>query len=72
MGVAGLQAGLGDAKERLAERGADLKESTYRFELLQGAAARGEAELHAAVKARRDAQLVWSEQKRALEAKLQV
>lgn len=43
----------------------------YRFELLQGAAARGEAELHAAVKARRDAQLVWSEQKRALDAKLQ-
>jgi hypothetical protein len=69
---AGFKAELQKTSERLAEKSKDLKEEVYRFELLQGSLARVEAELHASVKQRREAQLLWNDKCSKLEDQLRV
>jgi hypothetical protein len=69
---AGLKAELEKTNERLAEKIKDIKEEVYRFELLQASLARVEAELHASMRQKREAQLTWNDQCSKLEDQLRV
>jgi septal ring factor EnvC (AmiA/AmiB activator) len=70
--IAGVRHELATANEKLAARAKDSREQLRRLEALQGAKEKAEAELHAALKARRTAELGWHGERAELDEQLRV
>lgn len=68
----GIQVDVDSFQSKLATKNEELADASSRFERLQGAKEKVEAELLHVVKQRREAQLSWTEKRTELEGRLQV